>query len=77
MVLLEAISGYPADTLPEDEWLTVKGAAEYLKVSPVTIYRMCSEGLPYGELRGHRRFRKADLDAQITPVKPRRRRRRS
>jgi len=68
---------YSADTLADDEWLTVKGAAAYLKVSVVTIYRMCEEGLRYGMLRGHRRFRKADLDAQIKPVQPKPRRRRS
>jgi len=47
------------------EWFTVKEAAEYLRVSNRTIYKLTIEGrLPafrIGQER-HRRFRKEDLD---------------
>jgi excisionase family DNA binding protein len=47
------------------EWFTVEEAAEYLRVSKRTIYKLTQEGrLPaflIGEQR-HRRFRKEDLD---------------
>ncbi|MBI2851354.1 MAG: helix-turn-helix domain-containing protein [Chloroflexi bacterium] len=47
------------------EWFTVEEAAEYLRVSRRTIYKLTTEGrLPafrIGEER-HRRFRKEDLD---------------
>lgn len=61
------------------EWFTVEEAAEYLRVSRRTIYKLTTEGrLPafrIGEER-HRRFRKEDLDkvprsaeAVTSPVK--------
>ncbi|MBI2861009.1 MAG: helix-turn-helix domain-containing protein [Chloroflexi bacterium] len=47
------------------EWFTVEEAAEYLRVSKRTIYKLTKEGrLPafrIGQER-HRRFRKEDLD---------------
>ncbi len=47
------------------EWFTVEEAAEYLRVSKRTIYKLTKEGrLPafrIGQER-HRRFRKGDLD---------------
>ena len=47
------------------EWFTVEEAAEYLRVSKRTIYKLTKEGrLPafrIGQKR-HRRFRKEDLD---------------
>jgi excisionase family DNA binding protein len=47
------------------EWFTVEEAAEYLRVSRRTIYKLTTDGrLPafrIGEER-HRRFRKEDLD---------------
>lgn len=47
------------------EWFTVEEAAEYLRVSKRSIYKLTKEGrLPYfriGQER-HRRFRKEDLD---------------
>ena len=47
------------------EWFTVEEAAEYLRVSKRTIYKLTEEGrLPafrIGQER-HRRFRKEDLD---------------
>ncbi len=47
------------------EWFTVEEAAEYLRVSKRTIYKLTKEGrLPafrIGKER-HRRFRKEDLD---------------
>lgn len=47
------------------EWFTVEEAADYLRVSKRTIYKLTKEGrLPafrIGQER-HRRFRKGDLD---------------
>ncbi len=47
------------------EWFTVNEAAEYLRISKRTIYKLTKEGrLPayrIGQQR-HRRFRKEDLD---------------
>ena len=49
----------------QQEWFTVDEAAEYLRVSRRTIYKLCEErqlvGYRTGN-RGHRRFRKGDLD---------------
>ena len=59
-----------------EEWLTLEEAAAYLKVSKPTIYRFCSEGcLPFYKLAGtgQRRFKRADLDALLTPGQPSRR----
>jgi excisionase family DNA binding protein len=47
------------------EWFTVAEAAEYLRVSRRTIYKMTVEGrLPAFRIgrERHRRFRKEDLD---------------
>jgi excisionase family DNA binding protein len=47
------------------EWFTVEEAAEYLRVSRRTIYKLTREGrLPAFRmgLERHRRFRKEDLD---------------
>jgi len=47
------------------EWFTVTEAAEYLRVSRRTIYKMTVEGrLPAFRIgrERHRRFRKEDLD---------------
>ena len=52
------------------EWFTVEEAAEYLRVSRRTIYKLTGEGrLPafrIGKER-HRRFRKEDLDKVPRP----------
>jgi len=52
------------------EWFTVEEAAEYLRVSKRTIYKLTKEGrLPafrIGQER-HRRFRKEDLDKVPRP----------
>ncbi len=52
------------------EWFTVEEAAEYLRVSKRTIYKLTKEGrLPafrIGKER-HRRFRRKDLDKVPTP----------
>jgi excisionase family DNA binding protein len=52
------------------EWFTVEEAAEYLRVSRRTIYKLTREGrLPafrIGQER-HRRFRKEDLDRVPRP----------
>jgi excisionase family DNA binding protein len=55
------------------EWLTLDEAAAYLKVSKPTVYRLCASGaLPFYQLGkgGPRRFRRADLDAQLVPGEP-------
>jgi excisionase family DNA binding protein len=47
------------------EWFTVGEAAEYLRVSKRTIYKLCQDGLLVGHRigkRGHWRFRKKELD---------------
>ena len=47
------------------EWFTVAEAAEYLRVSRRTIYKLTKEGrLPVFRIskERHRRFRKEDLD---------------
>ena len=52
------------------EWFTVEEAAEYLRISKRTIYKLTKEGrLPafrIGKER-HRRFRKEDLDKAPRP----------
>jgi excisionase family DNA binding protein len=53
------------------EWFTVEEAADYLRVSKRTIYKLTKEGrLPafrMGQER-HRRFRKGDLDKVPIPT---------
>lgn len=52
-------------------WLTVKEAAEYLRVSRATLYRMISDGrVKAYELPGsaRKRFKRDELDALFTPV---------
>lgn len=49
----------------QQEWFTVGEAAEYLRISKRTIYKLCEEGLLVGHRtskRGHWRFRKEELD---------------
>jgi excisionase family DNA binding protein len=52
------------------EWFTVEEAAEYLRVSRRTIYKLTEEGrlraFRIGKER-HRRFRKEDLDKVPRP----------
>lgn len=51
-----------------DEWMTVKQAMAYLKVSRDTIYEYSRRGwLPYYELPSGkgRRFKRSDLDALL------------
>jgi len=52
------------------EWLTVKEAASYLKVSRSTLFTYCAAGrLPWYRLEGGRgrRFKPEDLDALLVP----------
>jgi len=52
----------------QQEWFTVAEAAEYLRVSRRTIYRLCREGKLVGyrtSRRGYWRFRKEDLDKAL------------
>ncbi|MCL0073161.1 helix-turn-helix domain-containing protein [Dehalococcoidia bacterium] len=49
----------------EQEWFTVDEAAEYLRLSKRTIYKLCEEGRLVGYRTGnrrHRRFRREELD---------------
>lgn len=49
----------------QQEWFTVGEAAEYLRISKRTIYKLCEEGFLVGHRtskRGHWRFRKEELD---------------
>jgi excisionase family DNA binding protein len=52
------------------QWFTIEEAAEYLRVSKRTIYKLTKEGrLPPFRLgkERHRRFRKEDLDKVPIP----------
>jgi excisionase family DNA binding protein len=52
----------------QQEWFTVDEAAEYLRVSKRTIYRLCQERELVGyrtSRRGYWRFRKEDLDKAL------------
>ena len=56
-----------------DRWLTVTEAAEYLSVTPATVYTyMKDERLPFSYLAGtrHRRIKKSDLEALLVPGNP-------
>jgi excisionase family DNA binding protein len=58
----------------DDEWLTTKEACKYLKIHRRTLYRMMGDGrLPFCYISGsgHRRIRKADVDALLIPAPPR------
>lgn len=49
----------------QQKWFTVDEAAEYLRLSKRTIYKLCQDGYLVGYRagrRGHRRFRKEELD---------------
>jgi len=63
-----------AGTLPAvPDWLSVKEAAAYLKVSPSTLYRWVDQGLLTAyefESGGGRRCRREDLDALLKPTDP-------
>ena len=53
------------------EWFTVEEAAEYLRVSKRTIYKLTGDGrLPAFRIGAerHRRFRKEDLDKVPQPA---------
>ena len=52
------------------EWFTVEEAAEYLRVSRRTIYKLTERGcLPAFRIgsQRHRRFRREDLDSALQP----------
>lgn len=50
----------------EDEILTLKEVAAYLKVAERTLYRLAQDGkLPAFKVGGSWRFRKADIDSWI------------
>lgn len=59
------VSANRGDRVVTQEWFTVGEAAEYLRVSKRTIYKLCQDGLLAGHRtskRGHWRFRKKELD---------------
>lgn len=52
----------------QQEWFTVDEAAQYLRISRRTIYKLCEEGILVGHRtskRGHWRFRKEELDKAL------------
>lgn len=52
-------------------WLTVKEAAEYLRVSKATLYRMIADGrVKAYEIPGssRKRFKREELDALLAPA---------
>lgn len=52
--------------MPNDEIMTVREMAEYLKIAEKTAYRFVSEGkLPAFKVGGAWRFRKAEVDRWI------------
>lgn len=53
------------------EWLTPTQAAEYLKVSVATVYRLTQKGtLPAFKVGRSRRYRREHLDALPTQLQP-------
>jgi excisionase family DNA binding protein len=59
--------------MAEQQWFTVGEAAEYLRLSKPSIYRLVSQGTlrayTIGET-GVRRFRREDLEAVLHPEGP-------
>ncbi len=52
--------------MPEDEILTIKELARYLKIAEKTTYRFVSEGRISGfKVGGSWRFRKSEIDRWI------------
>ena len=54
------------------EWLTIKEACAYLKVTPRTLYRLMATGrLAYSHIAeaGRRRIKREDLEALLVPQK--------
>ncbi|MEM7070169.1 MAG: helix-turn-helix domain-containing protein [Pseudomonadota bacterium] len=53
--------------MPNDDIMTVKELADYLKIAEKTTYRFASEGrLPGFKVRGAWRFRKSEIDRRIS-----------
>lgn len=58
----------PAHGVSTSPWMTPEEAADYLRVSRATLYRMCgAKVIPFHELPGskRRRFRRDELDAAV------------
>jgi excisionase family DNA binding protein len=54
--------------MAEQEWFTVAEAAEYLRLSKPSIYRLVSQGVLTAHTiggKGERRFKRADLNAAL------------
>jgi len=47
-----------------EEWLTPKQAADYLRVSPATVYRWAQQGIlvPARLPSGYRRYRRSEVE---------------
>jgi excisionase family DNA binding protein len=62
----------PTDAASADDLLTTKEVADLLRVNPVTVTRWLHEGTLTGVKVGPRtfRFRRADVEAKLTPVAP-------
>ena len=57
----------------EEDWLTLREAARYMKVSVRTVYRMVLAGdnpLPHARIGKEYRFRKSEIDSHIKSVRP-------
>ena len=60
-----------SDEKRQQEWFTPKEAAEYLRVSVATIYRLTQQGrLPAYRIGTARRYRREDLDAVPERIQP-------
>ena len=62
-------------TVAEQEWFTVGEAADYLRLSKPSIYRLVGQGVLLAYTigpKGERRFKRADLDAVLQPRAQRR-----
>ena len=54
----------------DDEWLTTKEAAEFLKISPSRLLNLCSLGeIPYSKLKRRNRYLKSDLQSLLLTTK--------
>lgn len=54
--------------MAEQEWFTVGEAADYLRLSKPSIYRLVTQGVLTAHTigdAGERRFKRADLDAAL------------
>lgn len=56
---------------PRDQWMTLEGVANYLKLSRSKIYEMAREGaIPCSKLAGRWRFSRSEIDAWARRQRP-------